>query len=72
MTVALKNFIGGEWIDGSGLTRNINPSNTKDVVGEYFPHAMSIKMLLKPLDLAPATQRVAQSTLEALARRLVA
>src|SRR6266436_1490612 len=35
MTVALKNFIGGEWIDGSGLTRNINPSNTKDVVGEY-------------------------------------
>ena len=44
----------------------------KDVVGEYFPHEMSIKMLLKPLDLAPATQRVAQSTLEALARRLVA
>jgi len=35
MTVALKNFIGGEWIDGSGLTRNINPSNTNDVVGEY-------------------------------------
>ena len=35
MTVALKNFVGGEWVDGSGLTRNINPSNTKDVVGEY-------------------------------------
>src|SRR6266581_4655091 len=35
MTVALKNFIGGEWVDGSGLTKNINPSNTKDVVGEY-------------------------------------
>src|SRR5437899_3130713 len=35
MTAALKNFIGGEWVDGSGITRNINPSNTKDVVGEY-------------------------------------
>ena len=35
MTAALKNFVGGEWVDGSGLTRNINPSNTKDVVGEY-------------------------------------
>ncbi len=35
MTMALKNFIGGEWVDGSGVTRNINPSNTNDVVGEY-------------------------------------
>ena len=35
MTAILKNFIGGEWVDGSGVTRNINPSNTDDVVGEY-------------------------------------
>ena len=35
MSAVLKNFIGGEWVDGTGLTRNINPSNTKDVVGEY-------------------------------------
>ena len=35
MTVALKNFIGGEWVDGVSITRDINPSNTKDVVGEY-------------------------------------
>jgi alpha-ketoglutaric semialdehyde dehydrogenase len=35
MTAALKNFIGGEWVDGSSVTRNINPSNTDDVVGEY-------------------------------------
>jgi aldehyde dehydrogenase (NAD+) len=35
MTVALKNFVAGEWVAGSGITRNINPSNTKDVVGEY-------------------------------------
>ncbi len=35
MTAIQKNFIGGEWVDGSGITRNINPSNTKDLVGEY-------------------------------------
>jgi alpha-ketoglutaric semialdehyde dehydrogenase len=35
MTAAFKNFVGGEWIDGTGITRNINPSNTDDVVGEY-------------------------------------
>jgi len=30
-----KNFIGGEWLVGAGVTRNINPSNTNDLVGEY-------------------------------------
>ena len=35
MTAILKNFIGGEWVDGTGITRNINPSNTNDLVGEY-------------------------------------
>src|SRR5262249_41668053 len=31
----LKNFIDGEWVDGTGICRNINPSNTNDVVGQY-------------------------------------
>ncbi|MGY3513341.1 aldehyde dehydrogenase family protein [Bradyrhizobium lupini] len=35
MTAILKNFIGGEWVDGSAVTKNINPSNINDVVGEY-------------------------------------
>ncbi len=30
-----KNFIGGEWLAGANVTRNINPSDTNDVVGEY-------------------------------------
>jgi aldehyde dehydrogenase (NAD+) len=30
-----KNFIAGEWLAGAGVTRNINPSNTNDLVGEY-------------------------------------
>ena len=35
MSAILKNFIAGEWVDGAALTKNINPSNTHDVVGEY-------------------------------------
>ena len=30
-----KNFIAGEWVDGAAVTRDINPSDTNDVVGEY-------------------------------------
>jgi acyl-CoA reductase-like NAD-dependent aldehyde dehydrogenase len=35
MNAILKNYISGEWVEGPGISRNINPSNTKDVVGEY-------------------------------------
>jgi len=30
-----KNFIAGEWVEGAGVTRNVNPSDTSDLVGEY-------------------------------------
>src|ERR1043165_2267397 len=30
-----KNLINGEWMDGARASRNINPSDTSDVVGEY-------------------------------------
>jgi len=30
-----KNLIAGEWVEGLTTTRNINPSNTDDVVGEF-------------------------------------
>ncbi|CAM3848966.1 aldehyde dehydrogenase family protein [Roseateles saccharophilus] len=30
-----KNLINGEWLDGHGIARNINPSDTRDLVGEY-------------------------------------
>ncbi|MCW5624655.1 MAG: aldehyde dehydrogenase family protein [Burkholderiales bacterium] len=30
-----QNYIGGQWIDGVSVTRDINPSDTSDVVGEY-------------------------------------
>ncbi len=30
-----KNFIAGDWVDGATVTRDINPSDTNDVVGEY-------------------------------------
>lgn len=30
-----KNYIGGEWVEGVAVNRNVNPSNLDDVVGEY-------------------------------------
>ncbi|PIM52271.1 aldehyde dehydrogenase family protein [Roseateles chitinivorans] len=30
-----KNLINGEWVDGPRASRNINPSDTRDLVGEY-------------------------------------
>ncbi|WP_429885284.1 aldehyde dehydrogenase family protein [Geoalkalibacter halelectricus] len=30
-----KNFIDGQWVAGSGETLNINPSDTRDVIGRY-------------------------------------
>src|SRR3954449_1531639 len=30
-----QNYIAGEWVGGGNVNRNINPSNTADVVGEY-------------------------------------
>jgi alpha-ketoglutaric semialdehyde dehydrogenase len=38
MTVAIEiygNFIGGEWIGGANSAKNINPSDTGDVIAEY-------------------------------------
>ncbi|HLH49515.1 MAG TPA: aldehyde dehydrogenase family protein [Roseiarcus sp.] len=29
------NFIAGEWMAGDGVSRDINPSNTNDVIGEF-------------------------------------
>ena len=30
-----RNLIGGEWLEGAGVARNVNPSDTRDVIGEY-------------------------------------
>jgi alpha-ketoglutaric semialdehyde dehydrogenase len=30
-----KNYIAGEWVEGDGVSRNVNPSNTNDIVGLY-------------------------------------
>jgi alpha-ketoglutaric semialdehyde dehydrogenase len=38
MTAPFKNFIAGEWAEASEAAPDVNPSNTKDVVGE-FPRA---------------------------------
>jgi aldehyde dehydrogenase (NAD+) len=33
--MANQNYVGGEWVGGSAVTRDINPSDLKDIVGEY-------------------------------------
>jgi acyl-CoA reductase-like NAD-dependent aldehyde dehydrogenase len=38
MTIHARNFIGGEWVPAQEMAPDLNPSNTKDVVGE-FPRA---------------------------------
>jgi acyl-CoA reductase-like NAD-dependent aldehyde dehydrogenase len=30
-----QNLIGGQWVEGPSASRNINPSDTRDVIGEY-------------------------------------
>lgn len=44
----------------------------RHAAGQYFPHEMSIKMLIKPLDLGPRVQQVALPILTGVARHVVA
>ena len=30
-----KNLIAGDWVEGAGVSRNVNPSDTNDIIGEY-------------------------------------
>ena len=30
-----QNYINGQWVEGASATRNVNPSNTSDVIDEY-------------------------------------
>src|SRR3954470_17383556 len=46
-----KNLIGGEWVEGPRASRNINPSDTRDVVGEFAQ-----------ADAAQARQAIAAAT----------
>lgn len=43
----------------------------RHAAGRHFPHAMSIKMLIKPLDLSPRIQHMALPVLTGVARRMV-
>ena len=35
MTDLHRNLIGGEWVAGASATANLNPSDVRDVIGEY-------------------------------------
>jgi aldehyde dehydrogenase (NAD+) len=34
-TQQFANYVAGEWVPGASWTRNVNPSDTNDVIGEY-------------------------------------
>ena len=34
-TTQLQNYIAGEWVEGASVSRNLNPSNTGDLIGEF-------------------------------------
>jgi len=48
-----KNYIAGEWLEGEGATRNVNPSDCNDVVGFYAQASAA------QLDAAVAAARAA-------------
>jgi hypothetical protein len=52
------------------VNRNLR-SEGRALVRDHFPHEMSVRMLLKPLDLGPRIQRIALPVAIALARQLV-
>ena len=35
MTPQLQNYIAGEWVSGATMSKDVNPSDTNDVVAEY-------------------------------------
>ena len=35
MSALHKNLIAGEWVEGVGVSKNVNPSDTNDIVGDY-------------------------------------
>ncbi len=35
MTEIFKNYIAGQWVEGTSVNENVNPSDTKDIVGRY-------------------------------------
>jgi hypothetical protein len=55
---------------GTEIYRDIR-RECRDLLRDYFPHEMSVRMLLKPLALGHRTQRLALPVAVALARRLV-
>ena len=35
MNAIQRNYVAGEWVESAGVSHNVNPSNTQDIIGEY-------------------------------------
>ncbi len=61
-----KNLIGGEWLEGSSSTRNVNPSNTDDVIGEYtYADAAQTKQAIAAAKAASESWRLSNPQVRA-------
>jgi len=80
MSALNKNYIAGEWVEGDAVSRNVNPSNTNDVVGLYaHASAAQVEMAIAAAKAAfPAWSRTSpqerhdillRASTEILARR---
>ena len=47
-TKQFSNLIAGEWVAGSNYTRNVNPSDTSEVIGEYAQAAAAQTAVSSP------------------------
>ncbi len=55
---AKQNFINGAWVSGSDVSKNVNPSNTSEVVGEYVrADAQQVSDAIAAAKAASATWR---------------
>ena len=62
-----QNYINGQWVEGAGATPNVNPSNTKDVIGEYAQADKAQRVLgWKPqyMDIGPMVETAAKWFIE--------
>ncbi|HSG03686.1 MAG TPA: aldehyde dehydrogenase family protein [Marinobacterium sp.] len=59
MPTSYQNYIGGNWVDGSGVIDNINPSDTRDIIGQ-FAQGESVDVD-RAVDAAAEAQRIWQT-----------
>ena len=53
-----KNLIGGEWVEATRTSRNVNPSDTRDLVGEYAQASAEVRAVYDDIMATRKTDRI--------------